>query len=64
MRDGTATAVTATGQTGGTCQKEGPYRCDRHSDIVMFFKRGDRFPADPVDGRATTWSMGRAAATT
>lgn len=59
MRDGTAQAVSATGQTGGTCQTSGPYRCDRHRDVVMFIKKGDKFPADPVDGRATTWTMGQ-----
>lgn len=59
MSDGTATAVTATGQTGGTCQTDGPYRCDRHPEIVMFIKKGDKFPVDPVDEGKTTWTLGR-----
>lgn len=53
----TAINVTATGQTGGTCQKSGPYRPGRNVSIVMFFKGGERFPVDPVDGRSTTWTM-------
>jgi hypothetical protein len=57
MSDSTATTVTASGTTGGTCQTSGPYRCARHTNIVVFFKRGDRFAADPVDGRSTTGSI-------
>jgi hypothetical protein len=53
----TATNVTATGQTGGTCQTAGPYKSGRNASIVMFFKKGDKFPVDPVDGRATSWTM-------
>jgi hypothetical protein len=52
-----STTVTATGQTGGTCQVSGPYRPSRNTSIVVFFKKGDKFPADPVDGRSTTWMM-------
>jgi hypothetical protein len=57
MSDSTATTVSATGTTGGTCQTSGPYKCARHTSIVVFFKKGDRFSADPVDGRSTTWSL-------
>jgi hypothetical protein len=57
MFDTTATKVTATGQTGGTCQVSGPYKSSRNSSIIVFFKRGQRFTADPVDGAATTWTM-------
>ena len=53
----TATTIAVTGQTGGICQKSGPYRPSRNPKIVVFFKEGERFPADPVDGRATTWTM-------
>lgn len=53
----TAAAANVVGQTGGTCQTSGPYKCDRHASIVVFFKSGDRFPADPVDGAATTWTL-------
>lgn len=55
MSDNTATNVTATGQTGGTCQKSGPYKS--RTAVVVFFKSGQRFTADPVDGRSTTWTM-------
>lgn len=53
----TATNVTATGQTGGACQTSGPYKSGRNTSIVMFFKKGDKFPVDPADGRATSWIM-------
>jgi hypothetical protein len=53
----TATNVTATGQTGGTCQTGGPYKSGRNTSIVVFFKKEDKFPVDPADGRATTWTM-------
>jgi hypothetical protein len=53
----TATSVTASGTTGGTCQKSGPYKCDRHPAIIIFVKSGAKFPVDPVDSRSSTWSM-------
>jgi len=53
----TASNVVATGQTGGTCQTSGPYRPSRNASIVVFFKKGDKFPADPVDGKSTTWTI-------
>jgi hypothetical protein len=53
----TATAVTASGTTGGTCSKSGPYKSSRNPSIIIFIKSGVKFPADPVDGRSTTWSM-------
>jgi len=57
MRNGTATSSIVSGTTGGTCQVSGPYKCDRHTDVVIFFKAGDKFPADPMDGRSTTWTL-------
>ena len=57
MSDTTATKISASGKTGGTCNVTGPYKSSRNTSIVVFFKRGDRFPADPVDGRSTTWVM-------
>jgi hypothetical protein len=57
MSDTTATKISASGKTGGTCTVSGPYKSTRNTSIVVFFKRGDRFSADPVDGRATTWVM-------
>jgi len=57
MFDTTATKMTGSGTTGGTCQASGPYKCTRHSQIVMFIAKGQKFPADPVDGAATGWTM-------
>ena len=51
-----STSVTATGQTGGTCQKSGPYKSSRNAKITVFVKKGARFPADS-DGAATTWTL-------
>ena len=67
MRNSTASRATATGQagttvtvqTGGTCQVSGPYRASRHTDIVILFKQGDKFPVDPIDGRSTSWTLTR-----
>ena len=57
MKSATAVNMSVTGQTGGTCQASGPYRPSRNPSIVVFFKQGDKFPADPVDGRPTVWTM-------
>lgn len=51
-----AIAVTASGQTGGTCQTSGPYKSGGSNSVTVFLKKGQRFPAG-VDGRATTWTM-------
>lgn len=58
MSESTATTVTASGSTGGTCQTSGPYKSQRHTAVVVFFKKGQKFTADPIDGRSTTWLMG------
>jgi len=50
-----ATPVSSSGSTGATCQKTGPYKSS--TSVIVFFKRGDRFPADPTTGRSTTWRM-------
>lgn len=50
------TNVSATGQTGGTCQKSGPYKSSRNAKVTVFVKKGARFPAD-TDGAATTWTL-------
>ena len=57
MSDTTATKVTASGKTGGTCQVSGPYKSTRNTSIVVFFQKGQKFTADPVDGASTTWTM-------
>ena len=51
--------VGATGSTGTICQRSGPYRCNSHTQIIVFYKRGDRFTACPARGHATTWQMVR-----
>jgi hypothetical protein len=53
----TTTDISASGTTNGTCQKGGPYKSSRNTAVVIFFKSGQRFPVDPVDGRSTTWSI-------
>lgn len=55
MSETTATKVSASGKTGGVCAVSGPYKCV--SSVVVFFKKGDKFPADPTNGKATTWTM-------
>ena len=57
MSDTSATKISASGKTGGTCTVSGPYNSTSNTSIVVFFKRGDKFSADPVDGRATIWVM-------
>jgi len=51
----TATKVSASGKTGGTCSVSGPYKSA--SSIVVFFKKGDKFTPDPTTGKATTWVL-------
>lgn len=51
----TATKVSASGKTGGICAVSGPYKCA--SSVVVFFKKGDTFSADPATGKATVWTM-------
>jgi hypothetical protein len=46
-------------KTGEICRVSGPYRCGSHRAIVVFFKRGDKFPACPDStsrgGHSTVW---------
>lgn len=57
MSDTSATRISASGKTGELCRVSGPYASSRNTSIVVFFKKGDKFSGDPVDGRATTWVM-------
>lgn len=64
-------AVTSSGETGSECERSGPYSCKAHVDIVLFFKKGDKFSDCPVigeisktEGHATTWIMVREALVT
>jgi hypothetical protein len=54
-----ATSITASGKTGGICSVSGPYKSGGTTPVVIYFKRNDKFPVDPVSGRATTWTMVR-----
>ena len=55
MSQTTATKISASGTTGATVAVSGPYTCT--SSVVVFFKKGDKFTADPTTGKATTWKM-------
>jgi hypothetical protein len=54
-----ATSVSAYGKSGGTCNVTGPYRSS--STVLVFFKRGDKFPVDPVTRKATIWTLSASA---
>jgi len=51
-----AQAMTASGKTGQICQASGPYRSGRNAKVTVFFKKGEKFPAD-TDGSPTTWTL-------
>jgi hypothetical protein len=52
----TALPVAASGATGTTCSIPGPYRSSRNARVVVFVKKGDKFPVD-ADGAKTTWTL-------
>jgi hypothetical protein len=52
----TAIAIAASGTTGTTCATTGPYRSSRNAHVVIFLKKGDKFPVD-CDGVKTTWTL-------
>ena len=56
MSDAFSTSITASGSTGTTCSKTGPYRSSRNARVTIFVKRGEKFPRD-VDGSKTTWTF-------
>jgi hypothetical protein len=63
----TSTSISASGQSGGTCAKSGPYFCGNHTDTLIFVSNGQKFPNCPISrnkkGHSTTWSaMGEAQA--
>lgn len=51
-----AAPILASGKTGETCRQTGPYRSESRVRLVVFFRRGDRFPND-AEGRATSWTL-------
>jgi hypothetical protein len=52
----TARPIGASGTSGSTCQAPGPYRSSRNAHVIIFLKKGDRFPVDS-DGQSTTWTL-------
>jgi hypothetical protein len=52
----TARPVAANGATGTTCASPGPYRSSRNAKVIVFLKKGDKFPVD-TDGAKTTWTL-------
>jgi hypothetical protein len=55
-----STDVVSGGGSGAVCQASGPYKCNGHTEVVVVFKRGDRFPPCPMNGgHSTTWSIVR-----
>jgi hypothetical protein len=52
----TARPIGASGASGSTCQTAGPYRSARNARVIIFLKKGDRFPVDS-DGQSTTWTL-------
>ena len=55
------TAITASGRTGETCQKSGPYKCSTTPVVTVYINKNDRFPPGPSSnsnaGQTTTWTM-------
>jgi hypothetical protein len=57
MSQATASAPVS-GQTGGTCQASGPYKCNTHPTIIVFFKSEQKFTACPMNnGHSTVWTL-------
>lgn len=52
----TARPIAASGATGATCGATGPYRSSRNAHVIVFLKKGDKFPVDS-DGAKTTWTL-------
>ena len=48
--------IQASARTGETCRQPGPYRSGGRLGLIVFFKRGDRFPNDS-EGRSTCWTL-------
>jgi hypothetical protein len=55
------TTVTASGTTGQTCQKTGPYKCSTSPVVIVAIEKGDIFPPGPRAGapssQSTTWTL-------
>jgi hypothetical protein len=55
------TTITASGRTGETCQRTGPYRCSTSPVVIVSVKKGDKFPNAPsgssTTGQPSTWAF-------
>lgn len=50
------------GQTGGTCQVSGVYKCSTHQSNTIPIAKGNRFPPCSLGGgHGTTWVLVRRA---
>ena len=48
--------IAASGRSGDSVRQVGPYRSNARIPLVVFFKSGDRLPAD-AEGRQVTWTL-------
>jgi hypothetical protein len=48
--------IAAAGRSGDSVRQVGPYRSNARIPLVVFFKSGDRLPAD-AEGRQVTWTL-------
>ncbi len=51
-----ASPIQVGARTGETCRQTGPYHSGGRQPLIVFFRRGDRFPSD-AEGRATAWTL-------
>jgi hypothetical protein len=51
-----ASPIQASARTGEACRQAGPYRSGGRLPLIVFFRRGDRFPNDS-EGRSTGWTL-------
>lgn len=52
----TSRPIGGNGATGATVPANGPYRSARNARVIIFLKKGSKFPAD-TDGASTTWTV-------
>lgn len=48
--------IQSSGRTGETCRQVGPYSSGGRVPLIVFFRKGDKFPNDS-EGRATSWTL-------
>jgi len=51
-----SSSIQANARTGEACRQVGPYRSGGRLPLIVFFRRGDRFPND-TEGRSTAWTL-------